>query len=149
MAKISLDVAEIKKELKARALTAKAQFEELVKGAQKDFSQKEVLKKIDQLVEVVKSQEFMKNPKVIELTKKVIHLSEQIEKAVGKNAAQIVNQVKAQVGSKLEKRAERAKEATVKAATAATNAANAAVKKAKSTAAGKKAKSSSSANTEA
>jgi hypothetical protein len=117
MAKISIDVQEIKKELKARALNAKSQFEELAKRAQKDFSQTEVLKKIDQLVEVVKSQEFMKNPKVIELTKKVMSLSEQI---------------KSQVGAKLEKRTEQAK--------GVKNVATEAVKKAKSAATGKRSK---------
>jgi hypothetical protein len=94
MPKVSIDVDEIKKSLKATALTAKAQLSEIAKKAQKDFSQKEVLKKIDQVVEIVKSQEFMKNPKVVELTKKIMDLSDKLEKAVTKNASTIVEQVK-------------------------------------------------------
>lgn len=95
MAKVSIDVDEIKRSLKATALTAKAQISELAKKAQKDLSRQEVLKRIDQVVEVVKSQEFMKNPKVVEITKKIMTLSEQLEKTVTKSASQIVGQVKA------------------------------------------------------
>ena len=95
MPKVSIDVDEIKKSLKATALTAKAQLSEIAKKAQKDFSQKEVLKKIDQVVAIVKSQEFMKNPKVVELTKKIMDLSEKLEKTVEKKASSVVEQVKA------------------------------------------------------
>jgi ElaB/YqjD/DUF883 family membrane-anchored ribosome-binding protein len=112
MAKISLDVEELKKNLKATAMTAKTQITDLAKKAQKDFSQKEVLKKIDQVVDIVKSQEFFKNPRVVEITQKIVTLSEQLEKTVSKNAAnftknaatfqknasQIVDQVRETVG---------------------------------------------------
>ncbi|MDZ4678741.1 MAG: hypothetical protein SGI74_14690 [Oligoflexia bacterium] len=105
MAKISLDVEELKKNLKATAQTAKAQFRDMAKKAQKDFSQKEVLKKIDQVVDIVKSQEFFKNPRVVEISQKIMNLSEQLEKTVTKNAANlsknanlIVEQVRESVG---------------------------------------------------
>jgi hypothetical protein len=102
MTKISIDVDEIKKNLKATALIAKTQLTEFAKRAQKDLSQKEVLKKLDQVVEVVKAQEFMKNPRVQEITQKIITLSEQLEKTVTKNATDLVGQVKARVNKATE-----------------------------------------------
>jgi hypothetical protein len=102
MTKISIDMDEIKKNLKATASIAKTQLTELAKRAQKDFSQKEVLKKLDQVVEAVKAQEFMKNPKVAELTKRLIVLSGQLEKTVTKNATDLMGQVKARVGKTAE-----------------------------------------------
>ena len=97
MAKISIDVEEIKSVLKNQALNAKNQLTEFAKQAQKDLADRGVLKKVDQIVEIVKSQEFMKNPKVAELAKKIHAYSEQIEKIVSKNANQLVDEVKARV----------------------------------------------------
>lgn len=103
MAKISIDVDEIKKNLKAKAWTAAGHLTDMARRAQKDFSQGEVLKKIDKMVEVVKSQEFMKHPRVAELTKRIVAISEQVEKTVTKNASHLVDQVKAKVIKKAHK----------------------------------------------
>ena len=132
MAKVSIDVEEIKKGLKATALTAKSQLTELAKKAQKDFSQKEVLKRIDHIVAIVKSQEFMKNPKVVELTKKVVSLSEQLERSVEKNASQLLDQVKAQVNAKLGRTAGKAQSAADTVASKVNSVKKAATKKTKS-----------------
>jgi uncharacterized LabA/DUF88 family protein len=107
MAKLSLDVEEIKSALKTQALNAKAHLTDFAKLAQKDLSERGVLKKVDQIVEIVKSQEFMKNPRVAELAKKIAEYSEQIEKIVTKNANQWVDEVRSRV-TKASKTAEKA-----------------------------------------
>jgi DNA-binding phage protein len=97
MAKVSIDVDGLKKSLRSTAYTAKAQLKEIAKRAQSDLNQKEVLKKIDQIFEMVKANEFIKNRRVAEIAKKVRILSEQLEKAVTKNAGPFVDQLKATV----------------------------------------------------
>jgi hypothetical protein len=101
MAKISIDVDEIKKNLKTQALTAKAQFTVFAKKAQKDLEANQVYKKVETALEKLKSQgfaqELMKNPKVQEITKRLVAASEQLEKAITKNAATILEEVKSRV----------------------------------------------------
>lgn len=109
VAKISIDVDEIKSVLKNQANNAKTQITELARQAQKDLSEKGVLKKVDQVIEIVKSQEFMKNPKVAELAKKIVSYTEQIEKLVTKNANQFVDEVKSRVNKTTAKSAPKAK----------------------------------------
>jgi len=101
MAKISIDVDEIKKNLKNQALTAKAQLTVFAKKAQKDLEAHQVYKKMETVLEKVKSQgfaqELMKNPKVQEITKRLIAASEQLEKTISKNASTIIEEVKSRV----------------------------------------------------
>jgi hypothetical protein len=101
MAKISIDVDEIKKNLKSQALTAKAQLTVFAKKAQKDLEAHQVYKKVETVLEKVKSQgfaqELMKNPKVQEITKSLIAASEQLEKAITKNATTLIEEVKSRV----------------------------------------------------
>lgn len=101
MAKISIDVDEIKKNLRTQALSAKTQLTDLAKKAQKDLEGHQVYKKVEVLLERVKAQEFaqelMKNPKVQEITKRLVAASEQLEKTLTKNAATIIEEVKARV----------------------------------------------------
>jgi aspartokinase-like uncharacterized kinase len=61
MTKITIDVEEIKKNLKARAVLARGQIEALAKRAQKDLSEKEIRKKIEEVLDRVKAQDFVKN----------------------------------------------------------------------------------------
>jgi biopolymer transport protein ExbB/TolQ len=93
MAKISIDVEEFKKGLKSQALLAKAQVTEFAKKAQKDFERAHVLKRLEEVIEKVKSQEkvqeLMKNPKVQEFAKKV--------GAASKNASSLLEEVRARV----------------------------------------------------
>ena len=102
MAKISIDVEEIKKNLKTQALSAGNQISGIAKKAQKDFEHSQVFKKVETVLERVKSheltQEVMKNPKVQEITKRLIAASEQLEKAITKNASQLIEEVKSRVG---------------------------------------------------
>jgi hypothetical protein len=101
MAKISIDVDEIKKNLKTQALTAKAQLTDFAKKAQKDLEAHQVFKRVETALEKLKSQgfaqELMKNPKVQEITKRLIAASEQLEKAITKNAGSILDEVKSRV----------------------------------------------------
>ncbi len=101
MAKISIDVDEIKKNLKVQALTAKAQFKVFAKKAQKDLEAHQVYKKVETALEKLKSkgfaQELIKNPKVQEITKRLVAASEQLEKTIAKNASTILEEVKSRV----------------------------------------------------
>jgi len=101
MAKITLDVEEIKKGLKSQALLAKTQLTELAKRAQKDLEDRQVLKRLEQVVEKVKSQEkvqeLMKNPKFLEFSKRLTAASEQIEKTLSKNATSFIEEVRARI----------------------------------------------------
>jgi hypothetical protein len=112
MAKISIDVDEIKKNLKTQALNAKTQFSDFAKKAQKDLEHTQVFKRVESALEKVKAheltQEVMKNPKVQEITKRLVAASEQLEKAITKNAATLIEEVKARVG----KTSGRSKEST-------------------------------------
>lgn len=87
MAKVTIDVEELKKNLVSKAMVAKDQISEIAKKAQADFNQGEVRKKVEQALEYVKTQPIMKNPKVVELTTKLADISDQVTK----NAAQIVD----------------------------------------------------------
>jgi hypothetical protein len=101
MAKISIDVEEIKKNLKTQALSAGNQLSGMAKKAQKDFEHSQVFKKVETVLEKVRSheltQEVMKNPKVQEITKRLIAASEQLEKAISKNANSLIEEVKSRV----------------------------------------------------
>lgn len=119
MAKISIDVDEIKKNLKSQALTAKAQLTVFAKKAQKDLEAHQVYKKVETALEKLKSQgfaqELIKNPKVQEITKRLVSASEQLEKAITKNANTIFEEVKSRVNkpaskAKTKKSASKAKE---------------------------------------
>jgi hypothetical protein len=103
MAKISIDVEEIKKGIKTRALQAAADLSDLAKRAQKDLTQEKILKKVDEVVTIVKSQEFMKNPKVAELAGKILALSEQIEKTVSENVGPKLDELRARVKTAADK----------------------------------------------
>lgn len=82
MSRITVEVEKLKKNLKTKALNAKSQIEELAKKAQKDLSkkEKEVIERVESLVELVKSQEFMKDPRVQEITQKLAKLSDELIK---------------------------------------------------------------------
>ena len=101
MAKISIDVEEIKKNLKTQARSAGTQFTDMAKKAQKDFERSQVFKKVETVLEKVRSheltQEVMKNPKVQEITKRLIAASEQLEKAITKNATSLMDEVRSRV----------------------------------------------------
>ena len=101
MAKISIDVDEIKKNLKNQALVAKDQLKVFAKKAQKDLEAHQVYKKVETVLEKVKSQgfaqELMKNPKVQEITKRLMAASEQLEKTISKNASTLIEEVKSRV----------------------------------------------------
>ena len=97
MAKISIDVEEIKKNLKETAQSAGKQLTDIAKKAQKDLSQNELVKKAEKVVELVKNakaQDLLKNPAVADLAKKIVVLSEQLEDVVNKNTATLANQVR-------------------------------------------------------
>lgn len=109
MARVSLDMNEIKKSVRATAVTAKNRISALAKQAQKDFNQAEILKRLDTVIEVVKSQEFMKNPKVMDLTARITALAEQVEDLVSKKAAPFVEQVRIRVSDVTKKSPQKAK----------------------------------------
>jgi hypothetical protein len=115
MAKISIDVDEIKKNLKDQALNAKNQLSGFAKKAQKDLEHTQVFKKVETILEKVKTHEFtqdlMKNPKVQEITKRLVAASEQLEKAITKNANTLLEEVRARVNKPLKKASTAAKKA--------------------------------------
>ncbi len=115
MAKISLDVDEIKKNLRERAMVARTQLSEFALKAKTD-SRKEVLKKLEQIVTIVKSKDLTHLPRVAKLRSRILTLSEQLEKAVTKNAGEIVEHLRETLG-KTQKSDSKITDITIKAKT--------------------------------
>ncbi|MCC6278424.1 MAG: hypothetical protein IT289_10970 [Oligoflexia bacterium] len=115
MARISLDVEEIKKTIRSRAATAQKQIEGIAKRAQRDLSHSEIVKRVEGLVEFVKSQDFMKDPQVKHVINRLNHVADQLqhlEKEARKKANQIVKEVRTRVKPLTKRKTRRATKKT-------------------------------------
>ncbi len=107
--KIAFDMEELKKSLMASALTARNQLAEMAKQAQ-------VQERLDQAVQIIKSSELMKNPKVNALAKRLAEVSVQWEKVLSEVRSKVSANVSAKKKAPAPKKKAAAKKETEKAA---------------------------------
>lgn len=125
MAKVTLDLNELTKNIKASAQLAKEQINEFAKKAQKDLSNKEIAKHINKIIDTAKKtnvevilsnpkiqkliqnprvqellknekvQEFINNPKVKEVTSKITLRAKEVGAKVKKTTSQVRSKARA------------------------------------------------------
>lgn len=129
MAKVTLDINELAKNLKASARVAKDQINEFAKKAQKDLSNKEIAKHLNKIIDTAKKtnvevilsnpkiqkliqnprvqeliknekvQEFINNPRVKEVTSKITLKAKAAGAKVKKTASTVRSKTKSKKGS--------------------------------------------------